>query len=143
MSNTLEEFQVKFRLSELTLHVADHWTWSLRPVPTTLGAGILSLNRFCTSFADLSSDEAISLGATVKHIDKRLAQVFAPDRMNYLMLMMVDRHLHFHVLPRYGSERPFGGLLWQDREWPAAPALGNNAELAQSPVLLEIRDALR
>ncbi len=143
MSDTLEDFRAKFRIPELTLHRSASWTWSLRPAPASLGAGILSLNRFCASFAELTAEEGADLAAIVKHIEARLQRVFAPDRMNYLMLMMVDRQLHFHVLPRYASEREAGGLVWCDREWPKPPALSAYSERANHPALLEILNLLR
>ncbi len=46
MTTTLAEFHEKFRVPELEVVSSAHWTWSVRPVQTTLGAGILSLNRF-------------------------------------------------------------------------------------------------
>ena len=39
------------------------------------------------------------------------------------MLMMVDEHVHFHVFPRYSTERKFGGQTWQDTAWPKPPDL--------------------
>lgn len=143
MSATLEEFRSKFRLAELEIHRTQYWTWSVRPVPCTLGAGILSLNRFSESFADLGADEAADLAGIVKHLDRKLQQTFAPQRMNYLMLMMVDRHLHFHVLPRYSEDKSFAGLIWHDSGWPKPPALGDYEDRSASPALLEVRDALR
>lgn len=142
MSSTLTEFQQKFRLDELSLQRSEHWTWSLRPVPITLGAGILSLNRFCTSFAELSPAEGAELAAIARSIDARLQKAFAPDRMNYLMLMMVDRHLHFHVVPRYAQIRHFGGMPWEDKAWPKPPDLGVYADRADSSVLSDIHRAL-
>jgi diadenosine tetraphosphate (Ap4A) HIT family hydrolase len=46
------------------------------------------------------------------------------------MLMMVDRDVHFHVLPRYEGERSFEGSLFPDRGWPAAPQLNPAVDLA-------------
>jgi len=142
MSSTLEEFRAKFRLDEFRLIGSEHWTWSLRPVPVTLGAGVLSLNRFCTSFADLTPAEGADLARIVGQLESRLRGVFTPDRMNYLMLMMVDRHLHFHVVPRYAQFRSFGGLIWEDAAWPKPPDLGMYADRADSPALMEIYRAL-
>jgi diadenosine tetraphosphate (Ap4A) HIT family hydrolase len=143
MSSSLPEFQAKFRIDELLIHRSDFWSWSVRPVPCTLGAGILSLNRFATSFADMTAAEATDLGEIVRYLDHRLHEAFAPDKMNYLMLMMVDRHLHFHVIPRYSGTPQFGGLDWRDSAWPKPPALGDHDDRTTSPVLLEIRDRLR
>jgi diadenosine tetraphosphate (Ap4A) HIT family hydrolase len=143
MSNTLEEFRTKFRIDELTIHRTDHWTWSVRPVHSTLGSGILSLNRFCTSFADVTQAEHIDLGVMLRHIEKKLQAVFSPQKMNYIMLMMVDAHLHFHVLPRYANAKDFGGFEWIDSGWPKPPALGDYEDRSKSSALMDIRDALK
>ena len=39
------------------------------------------------------------------------------------MLMMVDPHVHFHVLPRYDGERRWGDLAIADGGWPKLPDL--------------------
>ena len=74
MTTTLAEFHDKFQVPELEVLRGDHWTWSVRPAQPTLGAGILSLNRFATSLGDLSAEEGadgtgtsasgVSLGAS-------------------------------------------------------------------------------
>lgn len=143
MSATLEEFRAKFRLDDLTVHQTDHWTWSVRPVHSTLGAGILSLNRFCPSFSEATEAEFTDLRVMVRHIERTLQAAFSPQKMNYIMLMMVDRHLHFHVLPRYSETKQFGGLEWVDSGWPKPPALGDYEDRANNPVLAEIREKLR
>ena len=56
---------------------------------------------------------------------------FACDKLNYLMLMMVDPDVHFHVLPRYAVEREFGGVRFTDPGWPKVPNLGHENELAR------------
>ena len=39
------------------------------------------------------------------------------------MLMMVDPHVHFHVIPRYGGSRTIAGLEVTDHGWPRTPEL--------------------
>ncbi|MCU0262048.1 MAG: hypothetical protein MUF09_00020 [Candidatus Nanopelagicales bacterium] len=143
MTTTLAEFHEKFRVTELQVARTDHWTWSVRPVQTTLGAGILSLNRFATSFGDLSEQEAGDLAGIVSALEAALQGFAAPGRMNYLMLMMVDAHVHFHVLPRYAEVRLQAGQEWTDRAWPGPPSLGEDANVGGSETLLVIRDSLR
>ena len=63
--------------------------------------------------------------------------------MNYIMLMMVDSHLHFHVLPRYSDVKEFAGLSWSDSGWPKPPNMGDYEDRSQSPALIAIRDILR
>ena len=39
------------------------------------------------------------------------------------MLMMVDAHLHFHVIPRYSKAIEFADYVWTDEKWPTPPDL--------------------
>jgi diadenosine tetraphosphate (Ap4A) HIT family hydrolase len=50
------------------------------------------------------------------------------------MLMMVDRHVHFHVIPRYEGERNSCGISVPDAGWPKAPALGEAVALEAGQV---------
>lgn len=143
MTSSLQEFQEKFRTADLEVLRMEHWTWSVRPAPSTLGAGVLSLNRFAESFGDLTREESSALAEAVRRVESALTRFSAPDRFNYLMLMMVDSHVHFHVIPRYAAERQAAGMDWVDSGWPALPSLNDNADRKDSPALIEIRDALR
>lgn len=138
----LAPFYEKFRVDELLVVRSKHWSWSVRPVHSTLGAGVLSLNRYCEAMSDLTTEEGADLTLICRTIEAALREFTAPARMNYVMLMMVDSHLHFHVLPRYPSDKEFGGQVWHDGGWPALPAMGDNGEVS-STTLLAIRDALR
>ena len=53
--------------------------------------------------------------------ERKLRDAFQFDKINYLLLMMVDRHLHFHVIPRYAETRSFAGVEWPDPAWPKGP----------------------
>jgi diadenosine tetraphosphate (Ap4A) HIT family hydrolase len=142
MTRTLAEFRRKFQVAELEVVRTPHWTWSLRPAQSTLGAGVLSLNRFAAALAELTGEEAAGLTDIVPTIEHSLRGFSEPDRLNYLMLMMVDAHLHFHVLPRYAQPRTHLGREWIDSGWPGVPSLADNAEVSQDE-LGAIRDALR
>lgn len=75
-------------------------------------------------------------------IERSLKSAFAYDIINYLMLMMVDHHVHFHVIPRYGNSRQFAGLSWFNRGWPALPVLADQQHADQADVLASVREAL-
>ena len=51
------------------------------------------------------------------------------QRINYLMLMMVDPDVHFHVIPRYEGSRHRSGLEFADAGWPGPPVLTSGLEL--------------
>lgn len=53
-----------------------------------------------------------------------LGAAFAYDKINYLMLMMVDPDVHFHVLPRYAALRLFAEQTYADIAWRVGPILG-------------------
>lgn len=142
MTSTLDEFATKFRVADLTVLKLDHWTWSMRPAHCTLGSGILSLNRFCTSLAGITPAEGSELATAAKEIERRLRSAFQIDKLNYLMLMMVDAHLHFHVIPRYATPRQFAEISWVDAGWPTLPALNEGAAYQNHPVLAEICERL-
>jgi diadenosine tetraphosphate (Ap4A) HIT family hydrolase len=143
MGDVLTEFSVTFRVQELTIERFDHWVWSVRPVHCTLGAGVLSLARLCTELGSVTRDEAAELADAACTLEQRLKEAFQPDRVNYLMLMMVDPQLHFHVIPRYATARKLGGIAWLDSSWPAAPVLANGSQYANSLILGQIAQVLR
>ena len=58
MNAQLTPFYDKFKVEELLVHRSAHWSWSVRPVHSTLGAGVLSLNRYCEHMSDLRPEEA-------------------------------------------------------------------------------------
>lgn len=121
--NNIPEFINKFRVLELALFETRHWIWSLRPHQATIGAGILSLKRECATFAELTPEEFTDLGNIIKVIEPTLQQSFGYDVINYLMLMMFDKQVHYHVFPRYENPVENLGEIWSDENWPALPTL--------------------
>ena len=143
MEPVLQDFYTKFRVTELLILESRHWTWSVRPAQPTLGAGVLALRRHALRLAEVTAEEMGDLATMVQQVEARLARCFRHQIMNYLALMMVDHHVHFHALPRYDGPRHFAGRVWVDTGWPAFPAFGD-AQHADSPdVLLAIQNTLR
>lgn len=138
----LADFRARFRVDELLVASTSAWSWSVRPGQATLGAGVLSLNRHAASFSDVSGAEMAELAVLVGQVEKAVKGAFDYDIINYLMLMMVDHHVHFHVIPRYQGARQFAGLAWLDSGWPAMPALSASQHADQDGVLIRIREAL-
>jgi diadenosine tetraphosphate (Ap4A) HIT family hydrolase len=126
MENTLSEFNTKFRTKKLLIVSNDSWNWSLRPAQATLGTSILSLKRYALHFSDITETEAQDLQKMIKTIESTMKNAFDYNIMNYLMLMMVDHHVHYHVIPRYDNKRECANLSWQDTGWPALPDIIGN-----------------
>jgi diadenosine tetraphosphate (Ap4A) HIT family hydrolase len=107
----------------------EHWVVLLRPAQPTLGSLILAAKSEATAFSGLDAVAFAELGHVVADIERVLAEAVGYAKINYLMLMMVDPNVHFHVLPRYEGERSACGVTVADAGWPKAPALGEAAEL--------------
>ena len=107
-----------------------HWAVLLRPQQATLGALILACREEATAFSAISPPAAAELPAAIRDIERALAAAFRYDKINYLMLMMVDPHVHFHVLPRYAAPREFAGIAFSDPGWPRLPDLAHAASLS-------------
>ncbi len=103
----------------------DHWLVLLRPAQPTLGSLVLAAKSDATAFAALEPAAFAELATVIWHIESALERAVTYSRINYLMLMMVDPHVHFHVLPRYDGEKSEGGVSVTDKGWPGQPALGD------------------
>lgn len=137
-----DDFQKKFRVAELLVLKSDYWSWSVRPNQPTLGAGILSLNRPALTFSEVTRLEMADLSDMVSAIESKIGAVFKHNIMNYLMLMMVDHHVHYHVIPRYDGSRKFFGLEWLDNGWAGLPVLTDNQHHTEKDIVSEIQKAL-
>lgn len=122
----IEKFKKKFRIEEYTIYESDFWSWSLRPVQGTVGAGILSLKRECPVFSEVTEEEFKDLKKIVNIIETTLNNTFHYDVINYLMLMMVDRQVHYHVFPRHKGLITLDKKEYSDTNWPQPPELGGN-----------------
>lgn len=129
--NQILDFKEKFRIEQLKIYETDYWIWSLRPHQATLGAGILSLKRECATFAELMQEEFTDLNNIIKIIEPTLKISFRCDVINYLMLMMLDKHVHYHIFPRYERSVEILGEVWKDESWPSVPQLGGEQLLSE------------
>ena len=113
----------KFGFPNTVIQGFEHWTVLLRPAQVTLGSLVLAANSEAEAFADLPEQAFAELATVIPTIEKALEGFCAYERINYLMLMMVDRNVHFHVIPRYSMPRNWNGLAFPDAGWPATPDL--------------------
>ena len=113
----------KFGFPDTVVRRFEHWTVLLRPAQVTLGSLVLAANSEAEAFSDLPAQAFAELAIVVPAIEKALKALCAYERINYLMLMMVDRHVHFHAIPRYSNPRTWQDLAFPDAGWPATPDL--------------------
>jgi diadenosine tetraphosphate (Ap4A) HIT family hydrolase len=112
----------------------DHWLILVRPKQPTFGSLVLVCKEAVQAFSDVSPAAFADLQVAVAGIERVLKAAIDYEKINYLMLMMVDKDVHFHVLPRYEGSREYDGQTFADAGWPAAPALGSAVELSPQAV---------
>ena len=113
----------KFGAPQTLIHQYQYWSVMLRPVQLTLGSLVLAAHEPVHQFSKLSQASFTELHQITAQLEPALAKAFNYDKLNYLMLMMVDQDVHFHVIPRYAKARCFNGLEFIDFGWPGAPDL--------------------
>ncbi len=111
-----------------------HWVVLLRPAQPTLGSLVLAAKSDATAFGALPQEFHAELASVTADIESVLTAAIGYDRINYLMLMMVDPHVHFHVIPRYDGSRERDGIDLPDRGWPKPPDLGSAIALDDAQI---------
>ena len=125
MNPTME----KFGWPRTLVAELEHWVILARPAQPTLGSVVLAAKSDATAFGDLPAEAHAELKQATTAIEAALTAAVGYARLNYLMLMMVDPHVHFHVIPRYEGAREFGGREFVDVGWPKVPDLGHAVAL--------------
>jgi diadenosine tetraphosphate (Ap4A) HIT family hydrolase len=115
---------VKFGHPDTLVADYDHWCVLLRPGQVTLGSLVLVCKDEASRFSDISAEAFAELAGAIRDIETGLPAFRPYDKINYLMLMMVDPDVHFHVIPRYGGPQSFEGGEFPDAGWPGPPQLG-------------------
>ncbi|MFK8026584.1 MAG: HIT family protein [Gammaproteobacteria bacterium] len=135
MNDTL----IKFGFPDSVIKSYQYWSVLLRPEQVTLGSLILASHSDEHAFGNLSSAALAELSTITKDIELSLTNCFSYDKINYLMLMMVDPHVHFHVIPRYSTPRQALAMTIEDNKWPGPPDLSSQIPLnmTQKSTLLE------
>ena len=103
----------------------DHWVVLLRPAQPTLGSLVLAAKSEATAFGELPAEAHAELARITQALETALGAFVGYAKINYLMLMMVDPHVHFHVIPRYDGVREWNGREFVDVGWPKLPDLGH------------------
>ncbi|HBK57439.1 MAG TPA: HIT family protein [Xanthomonadales bacterium] len=119
---------IKFGYPDTLIRAYRHWLVLLRPAQATLGALVLASTEPVRSLSEVSADGFTELARITADIEQALAAAFAYQRINYLLLMMVDPDVHFHVLPRYHDPRRFADTLFTDPGWPGPPRLDHSTD---------------
>jgi diadenosine tetraphosphate (Ap4A) HIT family hydrolase len=132
----------KFGWPRTLLREFEHWVLLARPAQPTLGSLVLAAKSDATAFSDLPSGAHAELATVSATIENGLRRAVNYSKINYLMLMMVDQEVHYHVIPRYEGEREWNGIRFADAGWPKLPDL-NSAVALEEPELEALVSWLR
>ena len=121
----------KFGYPDTCIKEFQHWVVLLRPQQVTLGSLVLICREDATAFSQITSEAFGELPKIIREMEMSVAQAFVYTKMNYLMLMMVDPEVHFHVIPRYDAPRTAFQQQFLDQGWPGPPDLKSPNRISQ------------
>lgn len=131
----------KFGFPQNQLAIFDNWVLLVRPAQVTAGSLILGALSEASSWSGLKPAAFTELHNVVGRTEAALRRGLGAEKINYLMLMMVDPHVHFHVIPRYSNAQQLAGSEIIDAGWPGPPKLDAAVQLTE-PMLAELKDRL-
>jgi diadenosine tetraphosphate (Ap4A) HIT family hydrolase len=132
----------KFKYPHSLVKEYEQWEIYLRHNHVTLGSLVLICKSGETSFHQISEVAFAELKQITTEIESTLKSLWDYDKINYLMLMMGDPEVHFHVIPRYKEPREFEGIQIVDKGWPKTPDLLEPYTLSDEQ-FIQLRDHLK
>ena len=94
----------KFGYSENLIKEYDYWVVLYRPQQVTIGSLVLICKENKFNLGDISKSAYVEFKLVIQHIEKFLYKKLGANKINYIALMMVDPHVHFHIIPRYNCK---------------------------------------
>ena len=131
----VNETMKTFGFPETLVREYDHWALLIRPAQVTMGSLVLVSTSGETAFGALPEEAFAELADIVPALEAALKALVNYEKINYLMLMMVDPHVHFHVFPRYAGDRDLAGITIADAGWPGPPDLKSAIRLDDDEIL--------
>jgi diadenosine tetraphosphate (Ap4A) HIT family hydrolase len=132
----------KFGYPRYLIHEYAEWYLLLRKEQVTFGSLILYSKENKSSLSALSLDSHTELKSIFSDVENILRDNYKYDKINYLMYMMVDPEVHFHIIPRYARKIRFCGEEFVDHGWPGLPnheRVNNVTENTTGKLLHEIK----
>tara|TARA_B100000989_G_scaffold294968_1_gene275048 strand:- start:534 stop:857 length:324 start_codon:yes stop_codon:yes gene_type:complete len=87
---------------------------------------VLIEKKFKNRLSDLSIKSFKELKKIFNDIEKKIKPEIKYQKINYLYLMMVDKEVHMHIIPRYNKKILLENISFQDFGWPYHPKLDKN-----------------
>ena len=95
-----------------------YWRVSVYENQSYLGRCIIWCNRKdALELTDATREEQEELFFILKKLKKASQATFGGEWFNYAFLGNSTRHFHGHFVPRYSTEKEFGGVIFRDDRW--------------------------
>jgi diadenosine tetraphosphate (Ap4A) HIT family hydrolase len=97
----------------------ENWGVYLHENQTYLGRTYVALSRDgeVDPFTDTTAEEQSELLVVVSGLKAALNRLYQPDLLNYANLRNTWKHCHWHVVPRYHTNRVVLGHAFEDPNW--------------------------
>lgn len=130
----MNETIMQFGYPETVIREYDSWIVMLRPQQVTLGSLVLACKGEYEKLSTVPASVFSELEAITYSIEKTLSTLFQYDRINYLLLMMRDKYVHFHVIPRYAGIKEMLDIEFKDETWPLPPDITKPMSLSKEHI---------
>ena len=74
------------------------------------------LNQHVKEMSDLSGDQQWALMQIVFLVEQVQREIFQPDKINLASLGNKTPHVHWHVIPRFASDKNFPEATWGPKQ---------------------------
>ena len=127
----------------------DYWKVILNLDQGYLGRCFVTLKEHKEDISELTNEEWLDFGATVKRIESAIKQAFSAEMFNWTCLMNnayqtkpATPHIHWHLRPRYSTSVEFSDLEFTD------PEFGHHYDreqrfYAEDDVLTQIKEEIK
>ena len=123
---------LKFQYPNSCIKEYQFWVVMIRPKQVTLGSLIIAYKDDVENLSEIELKGYQELKIVISDIEKCLKNTFNYDVINYLTLMMIDKNVHTHVIPRYCRPILFNSKQFADKDWPLPPDLSSSLKLSVS-----------
>jgi len=102
--------------SILLVSALEHGTVFLHQNQSYKGRCIYTFHQHYVNIVDVSSELFKCASVELQHACKAISDVFRPDLLNIAMLGNHERHLHWHIIPRYRNDSNWGNPPWPSEQ---------------------------
>lgn len=114
------EASPKFAPGESIVKKYTYWHVVVRGRQATLGDVTFVLTRTVGSLGEVTAEEMGELPQAVRWFEDAAKELFAPDRIDYSVMLTHDPHVHLDGFPRYDHHVERYAKTWTDPDWPGA-----------------------